>query len=174
VSDQRIIEFTVIGLPYGQPRTRARYVPPAQAKVGKTRMRGFVHMYTPKGVKGGAAEWRNAVKEAAMAAEGFPETPWLGPVTVRFTYYLKRPQDLQNQKKSPSGCIRHFMKPDGDNLEKLILDALTQAQLWRDDCQVCDWSGHKRWAEKDGRARLEAQVRLLDFPEGLPARMLPK
>jgi Holliday junction resolvase RusA-like endonuclease len=41
--------------------------------------------------------------------------------------------------------IWHVKKPDRDNLDKAVLDALTGI-FWHDDCQVCSGSIEKRIA----------------------------
>lgn len=38
--------------------------------------------------------------------------------------------------------------PDGDNFEKGVRDAVTDAaSVWLDDCQIVKWEGCKRYAE---------------------------
>lgn len=45
----------------------------------------------------------------------------------------------------------HTAKPDKDNLEKAVMDALTGIQVWKDDCQVYGGRTEKYWsAEKSG------------------------
>ena len=39
----------------------------------------------------------------------------------------------------------HTKKPDRDNLEKAVLDVLTQLGMWGDDCQVCGGEVLKRY-----------------------------
>lgn len=40
---------------------------------------------------------------------------------------------------------------DVDKLERPVLDELTRAEVWKDDCQVVDIHAVKRWAEVKGR-----------------------
>jgi Holliday junction resolvase RusA-like endonuclease len=40
----------------------------------------------------------------------------------------------------------HTVKPDIDNLVKLVLDAMTKAGFWKDDSQVVILKAEKRWA----------------------------
>ena len=42
-------------------------------------------------------------------------------------------------------------KPDVDNVVKILLDACTQAGLWRDDGQVQDMRIQKFWALRDAK-----------------------
>ena len=72
-----------------------------------------------------------------------PVTPFQNAVRlcVRFTY--KRP------------AARHFevyktSRADLDNLEKAVMDALTQAKWWVDDALVADKRTVKVWGDQDG------------------------
>nr|DAL61728.1 MAG TPA_asm: Endodeoxyribonuclease RusA [Caudoviricetes sp.] len=72
-----------------------------------------------------------------------PVTPFQNAVRlcVRFTY--KRP------------ATRHFevyktSRADLDNLEKAVMDALTQAKWWVDDALVADKRTVKVWGEQNG------------------------
>jgi len=56
--------------------------------------------------------------------------------------YFKRPKShFYTGKRSdvlrPDAPNFHTSKPDRDNLDKAILDALTNAGIWKDDAQVC-------------------------------------
>jgi Holliday junction resolvase RusA-like endonuclease len=44
----------------------------------------------------------------------------------------------------------HTGKPDRDNVEKGILDALTALGMWEDDGQVCQGSVDKIYGERPG------------------------
>jgi Holliday junction resolvase RusA-like endonuclease len=45
----------------------------------------------------------------------------------------------------------HTQKPDKDNLEKAVMDALTSIGIWKDDCQVYGGITEKYWtADKSG------------------------
>lgn len=92
-----------------------------------------------------AAEWYEAVRLALLPHR--PPAPWTGPVRCTIDVYFERPSRLL-KKKSPDGPVRHTAKPDRDNLDKSILDALTEAGLWEDDAQVCDGPVRKWYAAK--------------------------
>lgn len=130
------INITVLGEPCGQPRHRT-------TRAG--------HIYTPAGTKRDPkkfSRWREAIA-AGVAIEmrkcgvSFPVS---GPVSVSWSAIFQRPKRMQS-KRFPAGLIPHTIKPDMDNIDKLICDAITRAGLWRDDCQRqlsnCDkcWSG---------------------------------
>ena len=59
-----------------------------------------------------------------------------GLLRVDIDFYFARPQRLLGSKHA-AGPIRKGSKPDRDNLDKAVLDALTKAGLWEDDDQVC-------------------------------------
>lgn len=48
--------------------------------------------------------------------------------------------------------------PDVDNLVKLTLDAMTNANIWRDDNQITKIISEDYWAGPDGTARIEFVV----------------
>ena len=64
-----------------------------------------------------------------------------GPVAVEITFYLPR------AAKTPAHWRYRDIKPDGDKLERLVLDSLTDA-AYRDDSQVCDLHWVKRYVEE--------------------------
>lgn len=116
------IQFFVPGDPKGQPRARRG--------AGK-------HMYTP--------DTANGFKECiyAVAREHTPKVPLTGPVSMTVTAVFARPKSHygtgKNADKLRSDAPHyHTSKPDRDNVEKAILDALTRLGFWKDDAQVCD------------------------------------
>ena len=121
------------GVVKGQPRARA------------TRAGGFVRMYTPDtadAMKAGLVA--EAIRQ--MAASGW-RRDYDGPVAVTITAIMARPKaHFLRGKLRENAPKRHAQKPDIDNIEKAVLDALTKARVWRDDAQV-DWVLKRRvWA----------------------------
>lgn len=57
--------------------------------------------------------------------------------------------------------IRHIKKPDRDNLDKAVLDALTGI-FWIDDCQVCDGRIRKRIASGDESEGVFVSISVLE------------
>lgn len=114
----------VMGRPKAQPRAR-------RSKSGG--------MYTPST----ADEWKTAIIDAAVRA-GLTHRP-KGPVAVKIRFELPRPKRLAFAKDP----VPHVAKPDVDNLEKAVLDALTTAGAWLDDSQVYDIRSTKLYAERD-------------------------
>lgn len=90
-------------------------------------------MYTP----GTAKEWKSAVMAAAKEkGEGVTFT---GPLALSLSFYFARPQSHFGAKGlKPSAPVFHTKKPDADNLAKAVMDAMTDAGFWTDDCQVVE------------------------------------
>jgi Holliday junction resolvase RusA-like endonuclease len=80
-----------------------------------------------------AAGLRALIRLAALAVYQGP--PLSGPLRVDVVAVFPRPQAI-TWKTRPMPRIWHIKKPDRDNIDKLILDALTDV-IWLDDKQVC-------------------------------------
>lgn len=111
------LKFDIPGKPYPQPRPRF-------TKTGKP-------YKTDKHV---AAE-RN-VAWTAKAAMGGGE-PHDGPVFLAARFVFEPPPSWTKAKKAQAldGALPHIVRPDVDNLVKLLLDGV-KGILWRDDTQV--------------------------------------
>ena len=130
------ISFVVKGIPQPKerPRTRivykeakARALPNVNAAINKLKADSFSVMYTPKNT----VEFQKFVK--AIAIENAPPEPLVGALKADYHFYLQRPQSL------PAKTIHHTKKPDKDNLEKSVSDAL-EGVIYERDAQICD--GH--------------------------------
>ena len=137
-------EFRVNGDPIAQPRPRARNAG-AHARV-----------YSPQSHP--VYAWRAAIVEAAAPHK--PAEPLTGPVRVNLRFYFKRPQRLL-RKRDPVARIWHTGKPDRDNLDKAVLDCLTDAGWWADDSQVCAGELTKFYCNKGGTPGLVVFVQEL-------------
>ena len=130
------LSFFVIGTPKGQPRAKA-------CKRGN-----HAGVYDP----GTADEWKMFVRDAALKA--WDKIKWEGPLRVDLTIYFPRPKGHFGTGKKAgvlkeSAPIWHIAKPDRDNSDKAILDALTNVHIWNDDAQVCDGRIKKLYAAPD-------------------------
>lgn len=135
------IQFFVTGEPKAQPRPRAfarKFGDKWQARV-----------YDAKTAEG----WKSLVADAAKRNR--PASPFAGPVIVHLVFWMPRPKSHYRSGKH-AGNLRedapffHTSKPDRDNLDKAVLDALTQLGFWKDDAQVCDGSLRKLYGEPAG------------------------
>ncbi|NTV60600.1 MAG: RusA family crossover junction endodeoxyribonuclease [Chlorobiaceae bacterium] len=88
----------------------------------------------------------------AMVRRSAPETPFTGPLEVKMTYFFPRPKSHYGTGKNGtilkiSAPHFHTSKPDLDNLEKFILDALNEV-FWKDDAQVCRVAKQKVYTDQ--------------------------
>jgi crossover junction endodeoxyribonuclease RusA len=120
----------VAGLPIAQPRTRA------------TAISGHARLYTPNN---GIRAWKQSIQIAARQV--WHGEPMTGPMRVDCRFIFPR-VDSQIWKRKPMPAIWHCKKPDRDNLDKAVLDALTGI-FWIDDCHVCDGRIEKHIASGD-------------------------
>ena len=141
-----VAEFFVSGEPKAQPRVRV-------TKSG--------HAYTPDSAKGfkERVHW-----EARGKATGkmIIHHWWMGentPMRVDIDFFLKRPKN-RCRKKDPDGPIYAPKKPDKDNLEKAVLDALVGANVLWDDAQVVSGTVQKFYHEKDGSRGPGAKINI--------------
>lgn len=131
--------FFAHGTPKGQPRPRA-----FARKMGSK----FVARCYDDGTAEG---WKSQI--AIAAKEHTPTTPIEGPVRVDLTFMFPRPKDHfrtgKNAGQLKDGAPKyHTSKPDRDNCEKAVLDALKALGFFRDDSQVCDGTPRKLYADE--------------------------
>ena len=86
--------------------------------------------------------WRTLI--AWSAAQAYRPAPVDGPGAVIGEFVMPRPKRIPKRLPTPP----HTSKPDTDKLARGVLDALTGV-VWRDDSQVVDLHGTKRYAELD-------------------------
>lgn len=118
--------------------------------------------YTPKETEVEEAHIRQLAKKA-MA--GRP--PMLGPVKLRLEYIFEPPVSWPSRPREMAldGKLPHVSKPDLDNLEKLIADAMNEI-VYADDGQVCEKESRKRYGSC---ARVEVVVEELATTSDHPA-----
>jgi Holliday junction resolvase RusA-like endonuclease len=140
MSEQLAIAFFVPGEPVAAPRMRARaylvtdeqkrYI---RDKMGRPVPRAMV--YDP----GTADMWKGAVAREAKRYR--PPEPFEGPIHCRLEFRIQRPKSHFRTGRFaalllPDAPPWPASKPDADNYEKAVLDALTGI-MWGDDGQVC-------------------------------------
>ncbi len=138
------LSFYVHGTPVGQPRPRA-------CVRGK-----HAGMYDP----GTADVWKAAV--AAEAKRQWNGQQFTGPVKLSLQVWMPRPKShlRANGDLKPNAPRWHIAKPDLDNIEKAIKDAITTAGIWKDDSLVCAVGKTKMYAvyEPGASIRIEEIV----------------
>lgn len=107
--------------------------------------------------------WREAVKQATLDVlatdpAGLVSYPFdRDPVRVIIVFRLPRPAShyrtgANAQLLRAAAPLWPASRPDVDKLLRSTLDALGEAGLWRDDCQVVRAIASKVWAERDEQA----------------------
>lgn len=148
--DTKIIQFTVPGEPEGMQRPRAGF---RKGRGGKK----FIQMYSP------AESVAYKQKIALFAQSRRPDQPWDGPIRLDWIAYMERPQYLM-KPTSPRHAIWCRQKPDRDNIDKAIMDAITQVGgFWLDDKDVCFGAIAKLYRAMDSQPGLV--IRLSRLPE---------
>lgn len=137
------MSFLVPALPVAQPRARA------------TAFAGRARVYEPS--RHPVQAFKASVRIAAAIAYDGP--PLDGPLQVDCVFTFPRPKAMV-WKNKPMPRVWHAKKPDRDNLDKAVLDALS-GLLWRDDCQVCSGSLEKWIAAGDEQPGVRVTVREL-------------
>lgn len=128
------VTFYVQGEPKGQPRPKA-----FARKFGN---KWSARVYDP----GTAENWKSLI---AVAAAGIFKQPIQGPVSLTLNFWMPRPKAhyRSNGEVKDTAPRWHCSKPDSDNLEKAVMDALTHIGAWRDDSQVCQKRTHKQYTD---------------------------
>lgn len=131
------LSFFVKGSPISSPRPRAgRY--------------GVYH--DPK-----ADAWKGLIHFTfTMKKRGKLDSPMTGPVELNLQFLFARP------KKDAVRFWREA-KPDLDNLEKAVMDTLTEANAWHDDAQVVRLQSIKRYALPDETEGVHVELVSLPF-----------
>lgn len=145
--ETQAITFTLDIDPQGEARGRA------------TAIGGHARIYTPAKTRAYRAQ------VAALAEPYRPAEPLSGPLSVEIVATFERPAYMRRRSKRtgellggwPEHPFPKTSKPDIDNVEKAILDALKT--WWGDDAQVSDQRTRKRWASADGCGSVQVTIR---------------
>lgn len=159
MSSQVNLEFTVHGCAVSQPRQRHTPLMRDGAPVIGRGGRPIVINYTP--TKSPANQWKSDVKHEAWIAISKASIQYnrSGPLRIDIDVYFPRPQKFM-RVKDPDGPLYHIAKPDRDNIDKGILDAL-KGVVFNDDSQVCQGEIRKYYHEKNGMPRTEIRITAL-------------
>jgi Holliday junction resolvase RusA-like endonuclease len=141
VSDS--FSFTIPAIPIAQPRPRA------VAVNGRARVFGAPKAHAVHAFK---ATCRMAFELSS------PPNVLFGALAIEMVFVLPRPK---LPKKLGTHRLPHAKRPDFDNLEKSVVDALT-GLAWNDDAQLCDVRTMKWVAAADEVPHVEITIRRLD------------
>lgn len=109
----------------------------------------YIHKHTGRIVQVESVKGLKTARQAlsAILAYEAKRHAWVKPdksipVSIEMTFYYERGRTVIRE--------HHTVKPDGDKAQRYLWDAITQAlNIWVDDAQVTDWSGHKRYGTKN-------------------------
>lgn len=150
----QINQLLVDGAPKPEPRMRACV---REVHKGRGKVEHHAQMYKPPS----ADDWKARIIQEAQ--KQLPTTPHEGPVRIDVKWFFPRPKHMMT-RNYPDGPVLHWVKPDRDNLDKCILDALAQIRFIKDDAQVCVGLVEKWYHAK--HARPGAVIRIfLPAPE---------
>jgi Holliday junction resolvase RusA-like endonuclease len=164
-----VVEFTVVGDPHPQPRVRARVAPGRPPRAQMYYARTEVDPKTKKRRTAGWVVWKDVVtSEAKRLRLDLIE----GPVCVDLLFRFRRP--AAHFRIRQGRVDRSLLKPDmpewyawpknradRDNLDKLVLDALTDAGVWKGDGLVCDGRIRKPYANPGEAPGVDIRIELL-------------
>lgn len=123
-----------------------RFVLPIEPKAKeRPRVTRSGHAFTPKATK----EFSDAVKALTAGLE-----PLDGPLEMSVIYVFSRPKSLGS--RNPIRQPRPH-RPDLDNLDKALLDALN-GQAYKDDQQICRLTSTKVYAALDEDPCIEVEL----------------
>lgn len=163
------ISFFVPGEPVAQPRPRAMAM---RAKFG-TRCRcgqcWTARVYDPdkdeRDAEGritvrSSEPWKQLVTQAGRSKQ--PPRPLQGTIALGLTFYFHAPQYVLDWG-SPLPCLMP-RRPDFDNLDKAVTDAMTDAGWWYDDGQIGWPLTPKMWISRDQSEGVLVEVWHLEQP----------
>lgn len=136
------IKIVVLGHPLAQKRHRTFRAKGKVAEVAGDKF-GNIHIDPSSGDKLGL-QWQ--------IVEHRPEKPIDAPVRIDCYFYFPRPKSHYGTGKN-SGVLKanapvwYFSKPDRDNLDKFVLDAM-KGIILRDDCYACAGEIEKKYSEQ--------------------------
>lgn len=148
------LTIVVAGEPCGQPRARSCVIYRFSGKKG--RKVPSTRQYEDDESDGYA--WKQKIIRAARKLA--PNPPLDGPLRVDVFAYFARTKELL-KPKYPRGPIWMPQKPDRDNMDKCVLDALTEARVWLDDKQVCAGEPLKWYVSIDCQPGIVIKIRPL-------------
>lgn len=122
------IQFIIPGVPKGKDRPRFNRYGQAYSTTATT-------------------DYEKMVKTLYLSHHGRQIEPKV-PVSVHIVAFYQIPKSANKAQKTMmrEGRIRPMVKPDVDNVEKIILDALNKI-AWHDDSQVVQLTAEKQYSD---------------------------
>lgn len=130
------ISMTLYRIPIPKQGDRTRQV---NMKSGKS----FIGHYQPKKI----TNEKDAL--ILLAQEYRPEHIWTEPIEVQVTFFFPWTKSITKKRKlswSESGLDYKSTKPDLDNLEKMLFDAL-EGVIYQNDSQIVSKFSEKRLSD---------------------------
>ena len=124
------IHFTVEGAPKAKARHRS-YIND-----------GRINTYTPMTT----SAWEQYIK--LVAGPHAPRNLFEGPISLQCIFYMPIPKSWSKKKQHQASIhsIQPTVKPDVDNMLKLVKDALNGV-IWKDDKQVVHVNARKLYSQ---------------------------
>jgi len=169
------ISFFVAGEPVAQPRPRARAIPGTHGARCRCGRKWTAQLYEAekdeRDAEGritvrSAKPWRDLV--ALVGRSKQPPRPLQGTLALGLTFFFHAPQYVL-EWGTPLPCLMP-RRPDFDNLDKAVTDAMTDAGWWWDDGQIAWPLTPKFWIGPDQSEGVLVEVWYLEQPE--PSRGL--
>ena len=129
------VSVHIPGVPQGKARARSYVI-----KGGKRS--GSIGHYTPPTTK----EWEaRAAVLGKMAMQG--KQPFAGPLELILIAWMPVPESWSKKKtqRALDGELRPTVKPDFDNIAKILCDAFNKV-VWLDDAQVVEATVRKLYS----------------------------
>lgn len=125
----KVIDFSIPGKPRGKARPRV--------------VNG--HAYTPESTAAYETQVRLAFKQAVKGQWNY----YHSPLHIHITAFYKIPERTSKEKRMHmrSGEIKPTIKPDIDNIIKIVMDALNKL-AYHDDSQVVELHAEKAYSDK--------------------------
>jgi Holliday junction resolvase RusA-like endonuclease len=129
--------------------------------VRATAFAGHARVYTPQTLGKGDTKRPHPIHAfkatlRMVAEQSYTGPPLSGPLRMDLLLVFPR-QSAKVWKTKPMPRYRHYIKPDRDNCEKAVLDAL-KGLVFVDDCQVCAGEPEKWHAAGDEQPHCEITI----------------
>ena len=129
INSRTEVDFYIEGNPRGKERPRTR------------RFKNFITTYTPRKT----TEYEKKVRESYLNSVG--QLQLSGPLKAEVLALFPVPKSVSKKKRQQLLEQQYYTKkPDCDNIEKIVFDALNKT-AYNDDSQLCDVSTKKRYGE---------------------------